>query len=261
MPLTPLALPPALPSELLAYILTHQTYPTNLIICQSRPTFLSSLLASILQTPQQQPPPPPADDFSHPQSSPTFDAPLLHPLLVPTLHQIATSRQINLVFIPTLSHLRAYLAVFPPKEELGKGPPEKKFDKPGRKTPLLVVYGLLELHKDTSEWSAQGLGNSVAGLVEGGRRAGRKVVLLEERGMDDGLRDAGGDVGVEERRKTRGKVWEERVPMLNGSVRRAGLESEDGGWSGRTVEVGRILARWFNFGKGDWEDEEDEERE
>jgi hypothetical protein len=39
--------------------------------------------------------------------------------------------------------------------------------------------------------------------------------------------------------------------MLNGSVRRAGLESEEGGWSGRTVEVGRILARWFKFRKGD----------
>jgi hypothetical protein len=141
---------------------------------------------------------------------------------------------------------------------VGKGPPEKKFDKPGRKTPLLVVYGLLELHRDTSEWSAQGLGNSVAGLVEAGWRAGRKVVLLEERGMGDDLRDGDGNVGAEERRKGRRRVWEERVPMLNGSVRRAGLESEDGGWSGRTVEVGRILARWFKFGRGDWEDDEQE---
>lgn len=141
---------------------------------------------------------------------------------------------------------------------MGRGPPEKKFDKPGRKTPLLVVYGLLELHRDTSEWSAQGLGNSVAGLVEAGWRTGRKVVLLEERGMGDDLGDGDGNVGTEERRKGRGRVWEERVPMLNGSVRRAGLESEDGGWSGRTVEVGRILARWFRFGRGDWDDDEQE---
>jgi len=57
-----------------------------------------------------------------------------------------------------------------------------------------------------------------------------------------------------QRQKGRGsKVWEERVPMLNGSARRAGLESEEGGWSGRTVEVGRILARWFKFREGDWE--------
>ena len=118
--------------------------------------------------------------------------------------------------------------------------------------PLLVVYGLLELHRDTIEWSAQGLGNSAAGLVEAGWRTGRKVVILEERGMDDGL----SDIGEGKRRNNRPNVWEEGVPMLNGSVRRAGLESEDGGWSGRTVEAGRILARWFKFEKGDWGDEE-----
>jgi hypothetical protein len=254
MSTTPVALPPALPSELLTYILTHQIYPTTLIVCQQRSTFLSSLLTSIPQTLQPQPPPPPENDFSDPQFEANSDTLPLHPLLLPTLHQIATSRHINLVFIPTLSHLRAYLAVFSSIEEEGKGPPEKKFDKPGRKTPLLVIYGLLELHRDTSEWSAQGLGSSVAGLVEAGWRAVRKVVLLEERRMDDVLRDVG--VEIEERWKCRVKIWEERVPMLNGSVRRAGLESEDGGWSGRTVEVGRILARWFNFEKSDWEDEE-----
>lgn len=118
--------------------------------------------------------------------------------------------------------------------------------------PLLVVYGLLELHRDTGEWSAQGLGHSIAGLVEAGWRTDRKVVIVEERRMDDNS----SELRVEERRKNGVKVWEEGVPMLNGSVRRAGLESEDGGWSGRTVEVGRILGRWFKFGKGDWEDEE-----
>jgi hypothetical protein len=251
---TAVALPPALPSELLTYILTHQTYPTTLIICQPRSTFLSTLLTSIPQTLQAQPPPPPEDGFSDPQFDPASDPPPLHPLLAPTLHQIATSRHINLVFIPTLSHLRAYLAVFSSTNAEGKGPPEKKFDKPGKKTPLLVVYGLLELHRDTSDWSAQGLGNSVAALVEAGWRTGQKVVVFEELGIND----RSSDVGAEERRKNRVKAWEEGVPMLNGSIRRAGLENEDGGWSGRTVEVGRILARWFKFEKSGWEDEERE---
>jgi len=249
---TPVALPPALPSELFTYILTHQTYPTTAIICQPRSTFLSALLTSIPQTLQARPPPPPsAEAFSDPHSEPTSDPPPLHPLLVPTLHQIATSRHINLAFIPTLSHLRAYLAVFS-KEDEDNGPPEKRFDKPGKKPPLLVVYGLLDLHRDTSEWSAQGLGNSIACLVEAGWRTERKVVILEERGMNDDF----SETGMEESRYNRVKIWEEGVPMLNGSVRRAGLESEDGGWSGRTVEVGRILARWFKFEKGDWEDDE-----
>jgi hypothetical protein len=251
---TPVALPPALPSELLTYILTYQSYPTTLIVCQPRSTFLSSLLISISQTRQAQPPPPPAEGFSNYQPEPTSEPPPLHSLLVPTLHQIATSRQINLVFIRTLSHLRAYLAVFSSTETNSQSPPEREFDKPGKKPPLLVVYGLLELHRDTGEWSTQGLGNSTAGLVEVGWRTGRKVVVLEERGIDENL----SDMEPEERRKTRVKIWEERVPMLNGSIKRAGFESDNGGWSGRTVEVGRILARWFRFGKGDWENEESE---
>ena len=114
------------------------------------------------------------------------------------------------------------------------------FDKPGKKTPLLVVYGFVELHRNTSEWSAQGLGNSLSGLVEAGGRSGRRIVVIEERKMG-------------EQRGEGRKNWEDRVPMLNGSVRRVGLESEDGAWSGRTVEVGRIIGRWFRFGRCDWD--------
>lgn len=210
MPPTPLALSPALPSELLTYILSQSSRPVTLIICQQRAAFLSSLHASI--------------------TTPDNEAISEHPLLIPTLRQVAGSRRIKLVFIPTVSHLRAYLAVFP-KDEFGQGGKETEM-------PLLVVYGLVELHRDTSEWSAQGLGNSVAGLVEAGWRGRWEVVVIEER--------------KDEEEEERSKVWEQRVPILSGSVRRAGMENEDGGWSGRTVEVGRILGRWFRFGRGDW---------
>lgn len=104
----------------------------------------------------------------------------------------------------------------------------------------MLVYGLVSLHRDTSDWSAQGLGNSLAGLVEAGRRGGRRLMLVEER-----------EWGEDEDKKT---GWDERVPMLNGSLRRAGMDSEEGGWSGRTVEVGRVLGRWCIFERGGWED-------
>lgn len=174
-----------------------------------------------------------------------------HPLLIATLHQIVTSRFVNLVFVPTLSHLRAYLAVFS-SEAKGQGvegeggPPKQSFEKIGNRTPLLVVYGMVALHRDTSEWSAQGLGSSVAALVEAGWRGGRKVVVVEERELYD---ESEGGEGAEIR--TAG--WDERLPMLNGSVKRVGLESEDGGWSGRTLEVGRVFGRWFRFERGEWD--------
>ncbi|KUJ16345.1 uncharacterized protein LY89DRAFT_80342 [Mollisia scopiformis] len=248
MPPPPLALSPALPSELLTYVLTHQIYPTTLLICQPRNVFLTSLLSSIPQPIQRQPPPP----ETHLPDPEDEDPPPRHPLLIPTLHQIATSRSVNVVFIPTVSHLRAYLSVFPPPTE-NASPPEPKLDKPGKEVPLLVVYGLVDLHRDTSEWSAQGFGNSVASLVEAGRRGDRKIVVIEEKKEEDSSYVVEGE---EVERKPGWKVWDERVPMLNGNIRRAGFESEESAWSGRTIEIGRIYARWFRFGRGDWDLEE-----
>ncbi|KAH9218094.1 hypothetical protein DL95DRAFT_385859, partial [Leptodontidium sp. 2 PMI_412] len=200
----PLALTPALPSELLSYILTHQTYPTTLLICQSRTTFLSSLQRCVSNTIQQQRQSPLHNDRSSsiPLANHEGDTGVenerdiqederdeqietdkeeaetekerqqtqRHHLLIPTLHQIVTSRAVNLVFVPTLSHLRAYLAVFSGESE-GEGEKQKKqqqrhFEKMGKRIPLLVVYGLVAMHRDTSEWSAQGVASSVAALVE-----------------------------------------------------------------------------------------------
>lgn len=137
-------------------------------------------------------------------------------------------------------------------------PPAQVVEKQGPKLGLLVVYGLLECHRHTSEWSAQGLGNSLAALVDAGSRTGRRIVLFEELAKDF-LRTRGDEADIEEpreentRRRYTKKIWEERVPMLNGNTKRAGFDSEGGGWSGRTVEAGRILARWFKFERGDWE--------
>jgi hypothetical protein len=261
---TPTALPPALPSELLDYVLAQSTHPTTLIICQPRGMFLSSLLRAVKHTSQAATSPTldPDPESNDPREIPPDSEPThQHPLLVPTLHQVATSRLMNLVFIPTVTHLRAYLAVFPGPESKN-APPVQQWKKLGDKKPLLVIYGVVGLHRDTSEWSAQGLGNSLAACVEAGWRSGGRVVVVEERKVKDedeveiGIERLGDEQEVERVREKGCEVWEERVPMLNGSVKRAGLESEEGGWSGRTVEVGRILARWFKFRKGGWESED-----
>jgi hypothetical protein len=137
-------------------------------------------------------------------------------------------------------------------------------------SPLLVVYGLVELHRGTSEWSTQGLGNTCAALVEAGRRSGMRVVLVEERLVrgeessrgdcedvdDDDNREEGEGLGPERtgkdvRESGGGKgIWHEKLPILSGSVKRTGAEVEYGG---RTVEVGVVLRRWFKFERGEWE--------
>ncbi|KAI9649699.1 hypothetical protein NHQ30_002280 [Ciborinia camelliae] len=271
---SPIALPPALPSELLTWILGHSAYPTTILICKPRAAFLSSLLADI--TSNTLPPSASSNDIPSSPPNPTCTTVQsqtpAHTLLLKTLHQISLSRHISLIYIPTTSHLRAYLSVHSPETSSKvEAPPDRKWDKVGKKRAMVVVYGLVELHRDTSEWSAQGLSRSLAGLVAMGGRDERVVVCLEEmrREIERGGEmqvDGEGDFGTENndrdgtrsdedmgREKRTWKGWDEKVPMLNGSMKRAGFEGEDSGWSGRTVEVGRIFARWFDFGKGDWE--------
>ncbi|KAL3427394.1 hypothetical protein PVAG01_00904 [Phlyctema vagabunda] len=251
MPEPRLALPPALPSELIEYILLGHAHPTTLLVCTSQASFVEALTAS---TP--------------PNSS----------LLLPTLQQLATSRYITVVFVPTLTHLRAYLSIVPGLDSTKPGPPDRQWQRPGTNKPSLVVYGLLECHRYTGEWSAQGLGCSLAALVDAGRRGKRQIIVIEERtpvteaaALDANEEEQQGeDTGelIEEIRSLEedpaaldndglGQIWKgwyERVPMLSGSGPRLGLGIEDAGWSGRTVEVGRIFGRWFKFTKGTWED-------
>jgi hypothetical protein len=112
--------------------------------------------------------------------------------------------------------------------------------------------------------------------VEAGRRSGRRVVIIEDRRRavreeevvvegdeedlgDDGDREEQGEgepgLGIERaQRNMRGSgnigIWHEKLPILSGSIRRAGAEVEYGG---RTVEVGMVLRRWFKFGRGQWD--------
>ena len=55
---------------------------------------------------------------------------------------------------------------------------------------------------------------------------------------------------AEEEARARNDIYRRRLPMLNGSSRRAGLD-ESAAWSGRTVEVGVVLRRWFEFAASD----------
>lgn len=214
----PIVLSPATPSELLAYILSYHTHPTTLLISWPRQQFLDALIQDM----KQQLPSPASRDQDDDHPSPN------HPLLKATLMQVAVSRHIRIAFVPTITHLRAYLATFSAAESRIPPPPPSLAPSPSGRGALLLVYGFLELHRDGSEWSAQGLNTSAAGFVESAARNAFRAAIVEPRrtDADDELRKALG----------------ENVPVLNGSTRR-----DDGSWSGRTVPIQRVLARWFEF--------------
>ncbi|KAL7629013.1 hypothetical protein AAE478_000531 [Parahypoxylon ruwenzoriense] len=231
-----LFLSPALPTELLTYILNHHAYPTTLIVCSPRPDFLASL----------------ADEVRR-EAAPELSSPVKHAAEIPPYtaagtadtqgaarrgEQVAASRHIHVVYIPTVTHLRAYLSVFSP-DDSKVPPPPANFKPPGKCAPRIVLYGFLGIHRDTSEWSAQGLSNSASAVVELGHRLSWQAVIVEPRkhGSTSSFED----------------MLKETVPFLSGGGRRAGPDSDEGGWTGRTVEVGRIMKRWFRFQCGPWD--------
>ncbi|KAI1298934.1 hypothetical protein F5Y03DRAFT_255842 [Xylaria venustula] len=243
MTTNPILLSPALPSELLSYVLNHHVYPTTLIICSSQVDFLASCSEDI-QIQSRKGTPNTTDQqelheeepLLHHQDYVEYDTEVKHTLLSSPIYQIATSRHIRIIYVPTVTHLRACLAVFSPDESRVPAPPV--LGRHGTSEPHIILYGFLKLHRGTSEWSAQGLSNTSSTLVELAHRLSWKALLIEPA---SGSRDT----DLEE-------LLQDMVPLLNGGARRLGPASEEGFWTGRTVEVGRVLSRWFRFQRAQW---------
>ena len=148
---------------------------------------------------------------------------------MPTIHLIAKSSSVTLAFVPTVAHLRAYVATLylpTPSPALADARPK------GSQYPMLAVWGMADLHRSTAEHSAQGLSRSLAVVVEAASRNGQRLVLAEARALDDEEGEGEGD------------PWREQVPLMSGSVRFGG---EDRVWAGKTVEVARVVRRWCRF--------------
>ncbi|KLU86006.1 hypothetical protein MAPG_05025, partial [Magnaporthiopsis poae ATCC 64411] len=139
----PKVLSPALPSELISYILGQHKYPTTLVVCIPRADFISAFLdeaageirAETLPLPsspeqpdgnttkgpaeqheqhdsQQEPHP---EGVAQPTGRADAAAAATHrarAILSTPLRQTAVARHIRTVFVPTVSHLRAFLSVF-----------------------------------------------------------------------------------------------------------------------------------------------------
>lgn len=204
--------------ELINSILKVHTAPTTLVICATRETFLQDLQTDLHR--------------DSPES--------LHPLLVPTIHLLATTRTIRLAFTPTLGHLRAYLATY----QLTIETLEKSSRLQGlvSLSPMLFIFGLIALHSSSTEFSAQGLSRSVAMAIEAAYNARAKLVLAELRKKgENGIMDTGDQIAES---KTEYDPWRQQVSLLNCSVR---FGDDSRPWSGRTIEVRTIVGRWCKF--------------
>ena len=138
----------------------------------------------------------------------------------PTVRQIASSKNIRVAFTPTLMHLRAYIAALPYRKESLEG------------TENIKILDLLQIHRSTSEFSAQGISRTLALILESVVQLRLPLQLIEisrsEISMD-----------IQNRHSS---IFSERVPVLNGSLQPL---VGDRVWAGRTVETGSIFAEWL----------------
>ncbi|KAF2630959.1 hypothetical protein BU25DRAFT_407529 [Macroventuria anomochaeta] len=223
--LYPLTLP-----ALLGHVLSTQSAssPTTLIICSDRGTFLGDVAHSLKQ--QQ--------DTSQNNN--------LKQLLVPTLHNLSTTRHIKLAFCASVQALLAYLTAYDRPGYVHVDESEGK--------ERLVLVNPLALHKPTSSFSAQGLSRTFAAAVETALRTGATLHLVECEGRRDSHEVDGGDDVAMPDREEEGHVtaeeqdpWDQDVSILNVSTRRFGSGAGERAWAGRTVKAKRIAARWFRF--------------
>lgn len=212
----PVFLPPAPPTRLLSYIIAQHVYPATLVIGSSKDAFLRALTRAAESAP---------------------DTAETRTLLAASLFQTAVAKHIRVVFVPTVSHLRAYLAVFSPHDS--PVPPPPGYAKPNEDdnddaAPGLVVYGLLDLHRESSEWNAQGVMRSLAAVVDAASRTGFSPALVEP--LLSATEEAD---GLE-------KLTNEEVPLLGYS------QGGQPRLSKRTVPLSKIIQRWFRLSSIDW---------
>ena len=212
--------------EILDFIFT-KNLTTALIPCVSRSDYLADLLGNLHRTPPSQ--------WSTSDGGCDF--------LSPSLQLLAASRKVKLAFTPTLPHLRAYLAAFNPSTKYGAAWLQCR--QSSFPVPILLILGLVDLHRPTNEHSAQGISRTIAIAVESARLAGLKLVIGEyHKGADNndvnGFHE--GVTGVSDRATQ--DPWAEEIPILSGSIRFGNNEELR---TGSTVDVGRVLKRWCKF--------------
>ncbi|KAG9245207.1 hypothetical protein BJ878DRAFT_502513 [Calycina marina] len=230
------ALTPVLPSELIDYILKQTAYPSTLIVCQPYADFVEALCNCY-----------PVVNGVEEHESIVLDT------YWETLNQIMVSRHVTVLFIPTVSHLRAVLTNISLTSLSKTAVPHLEAE--GRQPPKIIVYGFVKLHEDTSQWSAQGLGNSMSALIDAGLQTKRDLIVVEERGNN--YRESEDFLANDRATRKNMRIchaWQQQLPLLSGNERRDGI-SGDAGYSGRTVETARILGRWFKFEEGSWVDD------
>lgn len=204
--------------EFLQHILDSTSSPTILLICHARTYFLDQIYESVTAETEHDDDQAAIDVIEEDETATLTN----HALLSRSLHTIAHSKRVQLVFCPRVDILRAFLS--------GRlaAMASSRSD-----TSILAVLDLVALHHETTEFSVQGLSRTLALLVETAAGNGLEVLLNECKDVHDLENIHRGP-----------RLWEAQVPLLSGSVK---LSGEGNRWAGRVISVKRVAGRWFIF--------------
>ncbi|KXT03238.1 hypothetical protein AC578_4823 [Pseudocercospora eumusae] len=214
--------------DFLQYVLDCHAPPSTLVLCSTKTAFIERLKHA-------------AASPEGALDEPSLPADRMRRLWrTPTLRLLSTSRTLKLLFCPDITHLRAYLATY--SLALAKRPDEADTALRYKNArPVLAVLDLIQVHRPTTAFSAQGINRSMSAAVEAAYATGSKLILAEypaplaEPDLDFGA--AGIDV-----RQAEQSAWDEEVPILNVTSKRLGELSV-----GRTVAIRTVAARWCTF--------------
>lgn len=221
--------------ELLERLVKDQTLsgPTTLLVCSTKEDFLHDIALSILQGP------PATDSRSSQDVGSKLDdpqarnGPFVHSFLKPTLGLLSRANSIYAIFCASVPSLRAYLATLGEPQSLSsETSPAAAFRDPIRN---LVVYNLVHLHLDTSQFSAQGLSRTLAAVVSASSHLEIERFELVE-GMDPATPS-----------RVATTIWDATVPLLSQSVKIGGGKGNVQQWTGREIMVRDVARRWFDF--------------
>ena len=111
-------------------------------------------------------------------------------------------------------------------------------------TRILAIVDLVQLHRTTSAFSAQGLNRTLAGAVEAASLSCSKLIIAECYTPLEAVLTPEMDETSAERRQP-SSAWDEEVSILNVTTKSFGMGER--GWVGRTVNLRTVAARWCIF--------------
>lgn len=164
----------------------------------------------------------------------------------PTLRLLSTLRNVRMVFCPDVMHLRAYLTMIAVKIEHTSAEPQTT----GTPSRILAILDLVQLHRSTSAFSAQGLNRTFSAAVEAAFSTNSRLVVADCFAAPDKVQGAEPPPEAEApplQSDVPTDAWDEELSILNVTTKSFGVGERD--WVGRTVKLRTVAQRWCVFEK------------